>query len=61
LLVSLKEGGSLDTKDESLAYILDVAARIKTRKYQLRQTARDLRTRVSKWIEVELGIFEHAL
>jgi hypothetical protein len=61
LLVGLKEEGSLDTGEESLAGILDVAARIKTRKNQLRRTARDFRTRVAKWIDVEVGIFEHVL
>jgi len=61
LRVGLKEEGSLDTQDESLAGILGVAARIKTRKNQLRRTARDFRIRVAKWTEVEVGISEHVL
>ena len=61
LLVGLREEGSLDTREESLAGILDAAARIKTRKNQLRRTARDFRTRVAKWIDVEVGVFEHVL
>jgi len=48
LLVGLKEEGSLDTRELSLAGILDAAARIKTRKNQLRRRARDFRTRVAK-------------
>ena len=59
LRVGLKEEKSLATQDESLAGLLDLAARIKTRKNQLRRTARDFRIRVAKWIEVEVGIFEH--
>jgi len=61
LRVGLKEEGSLDTQDESLAGNLDAGARIKTRKNQLRRTARDLCTRVAKWIEFEVGIFENVL
>jgi hypothetical protein len=60
-LVGLKREGSLDTKDESLTGILDAAVRIKTRKNHLRRTTRDFRTRVAKWIEAEVGIFEHVL
>jgi hypothetical protein len=49
------------TPDEFLASILDAAASIKKRDFQLRRTTRDLRTRVAKCIEVEGGIFEHLL
>jgi hypothetical protein len=51
----------VNTRDELLARILDAAARIKKRDDQLRQTTRDLRTRVAKCIEVEDGIFEYSL
>jgi hypothetical protein len=44
LLVGLKEEGSLVTRELSFAGILDAAARIKTRKNQLRRTTRDFRT-----------------
>ena len=39
-----------------LARILDAAARIKEREVQIRRTARDLRTRFAKFIEVAGGI-----
>ena len=55
------EGRETTRQDESLAGMLDAAARIKTRKYQLRRTARDFRTRIAKWTEAEVGIFEHVL
>ena len=42
-----------------LAFV-DAAASIKTREDQLRQTARDLRSRVCK-IEVDGGIYGHLL
>ena len=51
----------VDTRDELLARILAAAARIKERADQLRRTTRDLRKRVSKYIEVDGGIFEHLL
>ena len=51
----------LDTRDELFARILDAAASIKIREDQLRRTARDLRTRVAKCIEVDGGILEHLL
>ena len=51
----------VDTRDELLASIFDAAARIKESEDQLRQTTRDLRTRVAKCTEVDGGIFEHLL
>jgi hypothetical protein len=51
----------LDTREELLARILNAAARIKKREdQQLRRTARDLGTRVTK-CEVDGAIFEHLL
>jgi hypothetical protein len=50
---------NVETRDEVLARILDSAARIKKLEDQLRRTTRDLRTRVAKCIEVDVGIFEH--
>jgi hypothetical protein len=47
----------VDTLDELLARILDVAACIKKREDQLRRTTRYLRTRVAKCTEVEDGTF----
>jgi hypothetical protein len=47
----------VDTRDELLARILDIAACIKKREEQLRRTTRDFRTRVAKCIEVDGGIF----
>jgi hypothetical protein len=47
--------------DELLSRILDAAARIKKREDQLRRKTRDLRTRVTKCVEVDGGIFEHLL
>jgi hypothetical protein len=43
-------------RKELLARTLDAAARTKKREDQLRRTARDLRTRVAKCIEVGGGI-----
>jgi len=51
----------VDTGDELLAHILDVAAHIKRHEVQLRRTTRDLRTRVPKCAEVDGGICEHLL
>jgi hypothetical protein len=51
----------VDKGDELAAQILDVAASIKEREDQLRQTTRDLRTRVAKCIEVGGGILEHLM
>ena len=51
----------VDTPDELLARILDAAGCIKIREDQLRRTARDLRTRVAKCIEVDGGILGHLL
>ena len=51
----------VDTRDELLARVLDVAASIKKREDQLRRTTRDLRTRVAKCTEVDGGIFERLL
>jgi hypothetical protein len=49
----------LDTADELLAGILDGAGCIREREDQLRRTARDLRTRVAKCVEVDGEIFEN--
>jgi hypothetical protein len=51
----------VDTRDELLARILHAAACIKEREDQLRRTTRDLRTRVAKCTEVDIGICEHLL
>jgi hypothetical protein len=51
----------VDTRDESLALILEAAARINKREDQLRRTTRDLRTRVAKCTEVDGGIVEYLL
>jgi hypothetical protein len=51
----------VDTADELLDRILDVAACINKREDQLRRTTRDLRTRVAKCTEVDGGIFEYLL
>jgi hypothetical protein len=65
LFVALDEERSLNRKinawNESLARILDAAARIKKRGDQLRLTTCDLRTPVAKCIEVDGGIFENLL
>ena len=45
----------------SLAHILDVSGRVKKREDQLRGTTRDLRTRVTKWTEVDGGILEYVV
>jgi hypothetical protein len=50
----------VDTPDELLAGILDVAGSIKKREDQLRRTTRDLRTRVTKCTE-DVWIFERLL
>jgi hypothetical protein len=52
---------NVDTRYEFLACILDAAARVEKREDQLRLTTRDLRTRVTKCVEVDGGIFEHLL
>jgi hypothetical protein len=51
----------LDTPDELLASIFDVAARIIKRADQFRRTTPDLRTRAAKCIAVEGGILEYIL
>ena len=51
----------VDEPDELLAPILDAAACIKKREYQLRRTTRDIRTRVAKCAECGGGIFEYLL
>ena len=51
----------VDTPNELLARILDVAARTKEREYQFRRTTGDLRTRVAKGTEVGFGILEHLM
>ena len=47
----------MDTPDELLARILDVAACIKEREDKLRRTTRDLHTPVAKCTEVDGGDF----
>jgi hypothetical protein len=49
----------VDTQDELLACILDAAVGIKKREDQLRRKTHDLRTRVTKYIEADGGIFEN--
>jgi len=51
----------VDLADELLARILDAAASIKKREYQLRRTTRDLRTQVAKFTDFNGGIFEYLL
>jgi len=51
----------VDTADELLAGILGGAGCIKKPEDKLRQTTRDLRTRVEKCVEVDGGIFEDLL
>jgi hypothetical protein len=51
----------VDTPDELFAPILNAAARKKKGEDQLRWTTRDLRTRVTRCIEVDGGIFESLL
>jgi len=51
----------LDTPDELLDRILDVAVCIKKREDQLRRTTRDLRTPVAKYTGGDDGILEHLL
>jgi hypothetical protein len=63
--VGLDEERSLqkkvDTRDELLARIFDVAAPIKEREYQLRRAIRDFRARDAKCLDVYDGILEHLL
>jgi len=47
----------VDTPDELLARILDVAACVKKREDQLRRTTRKLRTEIPKYTEVDGEIF----
>jgi hypothetical protein len=47
----------VDTRDELLARILHVVARIKKREDQCRRTTRNLRTRIAKRTEVGGDIF----
>jgi hypothetical protein len=51
----------VDTRDELLARILDVAAGIKNREDQLKRKTHDLRTRVAECTEVDGGILDHVL
>jgi hypothetical protein len=51
----------VDTQDELLARVLAAAARIKKREGQHRRKTRDIRTQVSKRIEVHGGIFHNLL
>jgi hypothetical protein len=48
----------VDTPDELPAWILDAAVRVNVHGEKLRRTKRDLRTRVAKFTEVDVGIFE---
>lgn len=50
----------VDAQDEWRTSILDATAQVKKREDQLGQTARDFRTRVTKYIAFE-GILEHKL
>jgi hypothetical protein len=54
-------GGGRWIQDEFLAKILDAAASIKKRDFQLGRTTRNIRTRVTKCTEVDGGIFKHLL
>ena len=49
----------VDTRDELLAHILDVAARIKKPEKPIRTKTSDLRTRFAKCNAVETEIFEY--
>jgi hypothetical protein len=51
----------VDTRDELLDRIMDAIARIKEREDELRPTTRHVLTRVSKYTDVEGGIFENLL
>jgi len=51
----------MDVPDELIARTLDAAGCIEKREDQLRRTARDLRTRVTKCTEVGGGILERLL
>jgi hypothetical protein len=48
-------------RNETLVAILDAASRIQKHEDQLRRKKRNLRTRVSKCVEVGGGIFEYLL
>jgi len=51
----------VDTRDESLARILDAIAHMKEHEGYLRRTTRAIRKRVAKCIEIDGEIFEHLL
>jgi hypothetical protein len=51
----------LDTRDELIARILDAADRIEKREDQLRRKTRVLRSRFSKNIEADVGVFKYLL
>jgi len=51
----------LDTPDELLDRILDVAVFIKKREDKLRRKTRDICTQVAKFTEGDDGILEHLL
>jgi hypothetical protein len=51
----------VDTRDELLGHILDAAARINKRDYQLRRTTWDLRRRVARYILDNGAIYEQSL
>ena len=53
--------GKVDTRDVLPPRILDAAPLIEDREDHLRRRARDLRTRVAKFIEFDGGICEHLL
>jgi hypothetical protein len=52
---------SVDTRDELLADIFDVAIRMKKREDQPKRTTRDLRARVAKYVKVDGGIFRKCI
>jgi hypothetical protein len=51
----------VDSRYELFAGILDAAARLRKPEVQLRRTSRHLRTRITKYTEVDGGIFEQLL
>lgn len=51
----------IDTRDDLLARILDVATRIKICEDQIRRSTRHLSTQVAKCTDVDGGVFEHLL
>ena len=51
--------GNYETREKLLARFLDSAALIKKLEDRLRRTTRHLRTRITKCVKVDGGIFEH--